>query len=251
MKKVLFIICLLFWGISYVSAAEISENVKLKTCIDGDTAIFLIDDVETKVRFLAINAPEVDGEAYGKEASKVACDLLKNSESILIEYDLNADKDKYDRSLAWVWADDKLLQEELVKNGYAEVAYIYADYKYTNSLCLVQQNAITKKMNIWSNVNKEEDYCARVDTSKIKSNIDYNKIFNKETSEDEIPDDVKDKLNDLQKTADTINKIDQFSNKVTQYLEDDNGGFTNIVLYIVLGIAGIYLLYQTFVTPKK
>ena len=106
-------------------------------------------------------------------------------------------------------------------------------------------------MNIWSNENREEDYCARVDTSKIKSNIDYNKIFNKETSEDEIPDDVKDKLNDLQKTADTINKIDQFSNKVTQYLEDDNGGFTNIVLYIVLGIAGIYLLYQTFVTPKK
>ena len=88
MKKVLFIICLLFWGITYVSAAEISENVKLKTCIDGDTAIFLIDNVETKVRFLAINTPEVEGEAYGKEASKVACDLLKNSESILIEYDL-------------------------------------------------------------------------------------------------------------------------------------------------------------------
>ncbi len=240
-----------FISITCVNAAEISENVKLKTCIDGDTAIFMINNVETKVRFLAINTPEVEGEAYGKEASKLVCDLLKNSENIVIEYDLNAEKDKYDRTLAWVWFEGNLLQEELVKNGYAEVAYIYADYKYTNSLCLAQQNAIAKKMNIWSNENKEEDYCAKVDTTKVKSNIDYNKIFNKEVTEDDIPEEIKDRMKDLQTTTETLNKIDNFGNKVSQYLEDDNSGFTNIVLYLVLGIAGIYLLYQTFISTKK
>ena len=46
-----------------------------------------------------------------------------------MEYDDNSTKrDKYDRILAWVYADDLFLQDSLVSEGYAEVAYLYGKY---------------------------------------------------------------------------------------------------------------------------
>ena len=50
-------------------------NVKLSKCTDGDTAHFIIDGKDTKVRFLAIDTPESVKEnnivePFGKEASE-------------------------------------------------------------------------------------------------------------------------------------------------------------------------------------
>jgi len=63
------------------------------------------------------------------------CDALTNAKTIELEYDDGSDEtDKYGRTLAWVYADGKLLQRELVKQGLAEVKYIYGDYAYTDEL---------------------------------------------------------------------------------------------------------------------
>ncbi len=71
-----------------------------------------------------------------KKKSNYTCNLVTNAKKIELEYDKNSDKKKINiiEFLAWVWVDDTLLQDELVKNGYAEVAYLYGDYKYTNTL---------------------------------------------------------------------------------------------------------------------
>ena len=57
-----------------------SERVKIElvSCIDGDTAKFVIDVKEEKVRFLGIDTPESTNyvETYGKEASEYTCNLL-------------------------------------------------------------------------------------------------------------------------------------------------------------------------------
>ena len=63
---------------------------------------------------------------------------------------------KYDRVLAWVYADGKLLQEELVKNGYAKVAYLYAEYKYVDMLKEKQELASAKEMGVWNSKEKQE-----------------------------------------------------------------------------------------------
>ena len=86
---------------------------------------------------LAIDTPEtkhpsIGEEPWGKEASNFTCEKLKKAKKIEIEYDPNSDKtDKYDRILGWIWVDDQLLQDLIIKEGYAEVAYLYNDYKYT------------------------------------------------------------------------------------------------------------------------
>ena len=156
MKKILFILIIFLFPIM-VSAKEI---VSFSKCVDGDTIKVKINNEEKTIRLLAVDTPEsvstkVADEYYGKEASDYTCNLITNANTIELEYDPNSDKlDKYNRLLAWVFVDNKLLQELLVRNGYAEVAYLYGDYKYTSILQSEQKIAKSNKIGIW----KEEKY---------------------------------------------------------------------------------------------
>ncbi|MCI8346564.1 MAG: thermonuclease family protein [Bacilli bacterium] len=151
------------------------EEVRLVKCVDGDTARFMIGKKEYSTRFLAIDTPETKHpkkgvEPYGKEASNYTCSRLKKAKKIVLEYDPSSTKeDKYGRRLAWIFIDDELLQKQLVKKGYAKVAYLYGDYKYTNILKVVEKQAKIEKIGIWSN--KE--------VRKESSSISIDKILKK------------------------------------------------------------------------
>lgn len=152
MKKIMFF-CLLLILAAMPIQANTKEEVEFSKCTDGDTAHFLIKGNDTTVRFLAINAPEYTKtkEPYGKEASEYVCDILTNANMIELEYDDGSDTlDKYGRTLAWVYADDVLLQRELVQRGLAEVKYIYGDYAYTEELKTLEKEAKKEKLNMWS-----------------------------------------------------------------------------------------------------
>ena len=110
---------------------------------------------------MAIDTPEstIRVDPYGKEASEFTCNLLTNAAQIQIEYDDNSDKqDKYNRELVWVFVDGKLLQEQVVKEGLAEVKYIYGDYKYLNDVNNALQEAKKKKLNLWSDNESDNTY---------------------------------------------------------------------------------------------
>ena len=97
-------------------------EVEYKKCVDGDTAWFIMNKEEVKVRFIAINAPELEheetkAEYYSEEAKDQVCTKLERATKIELEFDPNSDKqDKYERYLAWVFVDNKLLQNDIVKN---------------------------------------------------------------------------------------------------------------------------------------
>lgn len=153
MKK-LFIVFICFFNFCGVCAKEI--EVSFSECVDGDTAKFIYKDNEITARFLAIDTPETvhptkGVEPYGKEASEFTCNRLKSANTIILEYDNDSDKtDKYDRHLVWVFVDGELLQKKLIEKGFASVAYLYGDYKYTNELEEAEQIAEENKLGIWS-----------------------------------------------------------------------------------------------------
>ena len=153
MKRVVLFCCMFFLGINLVYANEKVEFVK---CVDGDTFRVMINSEEHLVRMIAIDTPELakngnKAEYYANEASDYTCNKLKNAKKIELEYDNNSDKvDKYDRVLAWVYVDGKLLQEDLVKNGYAKIAYLYDDYKYTSTLQEKQELASANEKGLWN-----------------------------------------------------------------------------------------------------
>ena len=58
MKKVLLVLLLFICVNVKAEAIEVSY----KSCIDGDTAWFTLEDEDIKVRFIGINAPELEHE---------------------------------------------------------------------------------------------------------------------------------------------------------------------------------------------
>ena len=135
----------------YIKPVNEKERVEFYKCSDGDTARFIIKGEEVKVRFLAIDTPEIDkNEPYSKEAKEYTCNALKKAKEIYLEYDGNSDKmDKYGRLLAFVYVDGTLLQKKLISNGYAKVAYIYGNYEHVDELKKAEENAKKNKIGIW------------------------------------------------------------------------------------------------------
>ena len=143
--------------------ASTKEKVILYKCVDGDTARFLLNKEEIKVRFIGIDTPESvkpneEVQRFGKSAANYTCKKLKNADKIEIEYEPKAEKnDKYGRTLAYVFVDDKLIEELIVKNGYAKVKYIKEDYKYYDKLINAELKAIKNKKGIYSDSEYTEE----------------------------------------------------------------------------------------------
>ena len=174
MKKILLLISIFFIFISNTSA---KEKITFSRCVDGDTFKIKVNNEEKFVRMLAIDTPESVKdkekiEYYGKESSEYTCKKLTNAKTIELEYDSNSNKeDKYGRLLAWVFVDNKLLQDILVGNGYAKVAYLYDDYKYTDTLIKSQELAQSKDLGIW-------DDNAKIEYEKNDHKEDNNQVEN-------------------------------------------------------------------------
>ena len=161
MKKIIFIITMFLCINVYAEKIE----VKYKKCVDGDTAWFVMNNEDVKVRFIAINAPELEheekeAEFYSEEAKDYVCTKLERADKIELEFDPKSDKqDKYERYIAWVFIDEKLLQNDIVRNGYAKVDYVYDEYKYVDELYKSENIAKKKNLGIWKDyINKDFNY---------------------------------------------------------------------------------------------
>lgn len=171
-------------ALSFIEEKSAKEEVSLVSCVDGDTAKFKTSEGVFTTRFLAIDTPETvhptkEVEAFGKEASEFTCNMLTNAKKIVLEYDADSEKyDKYGRLLAWVYADGVFLQQSLVEKGYAEVAYLYGDYKYTSLLKDIEALAKTNKMGKW----KIDDTTMENAKEKVQNQESKAKVAKKKTS---------------------------------------------------------------------
>lgn len=179
MKKVvlLFISLMLFTINTYAEEVTIPieerKEVSLVNCLSSTNSWYEVDGKVKRIRLLAFD-PE-DGN-LSNEIDDYACTLLKEAKKIEIEYDLKAlEKDKYNRELAWIYVDGKLLQDILIKKGYGQVNYVNSDYKYLTDLCSSEKSAIMEKLGIWNYPNIKEKYC--------KSGIDINNTEKEQSQE--------------------------------------------------------------------
>ncbi len=153
------------------------DSVTLSNCVDGDSARFMLGVEEINVKFLGIESDETikddeTDEINGSYVSSYVCESLKGAKKIEIQYEPNIEKeDKFGRIQAWVVVDGILLQEDLVKNGYAKVMYIKDEYTYADDLKNAQEYAKLNKLGLW----KEEI----VDTASDDQEIENNKSKNK------------------------------------------------------------------------
>lgn len=122
---------------------------------DGDTIRINLNDHEVAVRYLMINAPEMnysDGspDLYAQEAKDANENYLNQADQVYIELDVGPPTDNYDRILAYVYADDTLINEALVEEGLADVRYINPpNNSYEDLLRQAQDRAQSDGLNIW------------------------------------------------------------------------------------------------------
>lgn len=136
--------------------------VTLVKAIDGDTIKVLYNGEEKNVRYLLIDTPETSHPRLGKqpfgEEAKERNQQLVNSGSLTLEFDVGERLDKYDRLLAYVYVDGKSVQQTLLAEGLARVAYVYPpNTRHLTPFEEIQSTAKKKGLGIWSVENYATD----------------------------------------------------------------------------------------------
>ena len=132
-----------------------TENKSYYLCtrvIDGDTIAIKINDKQEKVRLLGVDTPETvhpskPVEYFGKEASEFTRKMVEGK-PVRLEYDWER-KDKYGRTLAYVYLEDgTFLNAEIIKQGYG-FAYTKFPFKYLEQFRQYEREARENKRGLW------------------------------------------------------------------------------------------------------
>ena len=129
-------------------------DAEVVSVTDGDTIKVRINGNVESVRFLLVDTPETNHPRLGKQPfGQDAKDFMKQmleGKTVQLEKDIS-DRDKYGRLLYYLYVDGKSVQEELLRNGLARVAYVYApNTKYVDQYYAIQKEAQKKGIGIWS-----------------------------------------------------------------------------------------------------
>ncbi|MBL1227269.1 thermonuclease family protein [Enterococcus sp. BWR-S5] len=135
-------------------------TVSISKFVDGDTTEFIHNGEKMMVRFLLIDTPETvkpntEVQPFGKEASHRTKELLENAKKVELMFDqgkILEDTKKWEpRYLAYVFVDGNLVQEILIREGLAKIAYIDSENtKFLKDLEMKEQQAKENKLGIWS-----------------------------------------------------------------------------------------------------
>ncbi len=157
MKKILLMILTSIIFISSVNAEEQKEEVKLINC---DSAVSLTVETTTGYKRIRLLMMDSSNGSLDKEINNYVCNKVKNASKLEIELDPLSDKEnKYKETLVYLYVDGYLLQNDLISLGYAQVNYVYNDYKYVDELCNLQKSALENKLGIWNYPDIKEEYC--------------------------------------------------------------------------------------------
>ena len=149
---------------SHTNAQQLNTVIRI---VDGDTLKVFYLGSEESIRLIGIDTPESrinkktkrdakrseqDIEtiiAMGKRATAYVESLVKPGDLIAIEFDVQQ-RDRYGRLLGYVYlSNGNMLNEEIVKAGYANVMTIPPDIKHKDMFLNAYQVARESKRGLW------------------------------------------------------------------------------------------------------
>lgn len=118
-------------------------EILISKVLDGDT---IQTSSGERIRYIGINAPE-KGEPNSSEATEVNKELVLGRK-VYLELDVQK-KDRYGRTLAYVFVEDVFINLEIVKNGLAVSETIQPNVKYQNEFVKAQKEARENCLGLW------------------------------------------------------------------------------------------------------
>lgn len=124
-------------------------EVKVIRVVDGDT--IEIEGGE-KVRYIGVDTPEtVDPRravgCFGREAAGKNKELVEG-QMVRLEKDIS-ETDKFGRLLRYVWVEQVLVNDYLVRGGFAYASSYPPDIKYQEQFRVAEKEAREKKQGLW------------------------------------------------------------------------------------------------------
>ncbi|MBU7045889.1 MAG: thermonuclease family protein [Theionarchaea archaeon] len=120
------------------------DTIFCTTVIDGDT--IRLETGET-VRLIGIDAPELNQPGGEKSREYLAHLILNKGVTLKKGYE---DRDKYNRLLRFVYLGDVCINEEMIRQGYAEARYLSLDEPLRKYYIQLEIEAETAKAGLWS-----------------------------------------------------------------------------------------------------
>jgi micrococcal nuclease len=143
------------------------EKAKILSIVDGDTVKVIFHNREERLRLIGIDTPESipnskakkDAQrtksdietitSQGREAKSFMKGLVKPGDLLKIEFDVRT-RDKYGRLLAYLYLPSgKMLNEEIVKAGYAQLMTIPPNLKYQERFLMAYREARENYRGLW------------------------------------------------------------------------------------------------------
>ena len=137
-------------AIPVYTAQNDKSTEKVTRVIDGDT--FEIEG-GIKIRLIGVDTPEMKNknktiDCFATEAKKKSEDLLTGKE-VILEKDVS-ETDKYGRLLRYVYVGDQMINDVLVKEGYAKISTFPPDIKYVEMFKAGEKSARESNRGLWS-----------------------------------------------------------------------------------------------------
>lgn len=113
---------------------------------DGDTVVILLEgNIQKTLRLAEVDCPE-NSQPFGKNAKQFTSDQIFGKQINFIE----TDTDRYGRTIAKIYYDNKYLSAEIIKAGFGWWYYHYSNDK---NLKMLEDEASKNKIGLWSDAN--------------------------------------------------------------------------------------------------
>ncbi|MGY3725322.1 nuclease homologue [Granulicatella balaenopterae] len=131
-------------------------QVEVDRVIDGDTYHLMYDNERFKARLLIVDTPETEkpdkkAQPFADEATERMKELITNSNNIEVSFDVGDPTDHYNRALVYLYIDGKLVQDTLLEEGLATIAYANKpNTTLLKEMKKYQKIAKNNKLGVWS-----------------------------------------------------------------------------------------------------
>lgn len=134
--------------------SQVEGNYFVTSVVDGDTIIIKKDGKNKFVRLIGIDAPEVRSEyrkrdeCFGSEAKKFLKEKVEGK-YVRMESDvLVPERDRYGRLLRYIYFNETLINEVLIRKGYAYFVQ-YKEHQFSKNFLIIEQQAQEKDRGLW------------------------------------------------------------------------------------------------------
>ncbi len=166
-KRVLLLIVLVALCLLLVLTLYAEEITKVVSVVDGDTLTIEYNGKKEPIRLIGIDAPEstmsrkaeTEGRRTGESLLDIAYKgidakmfverIVKKGDTVAVAFDVRM-RDKEGRLLGYVYLPDgRMLNEEIVRAGYAKVAKIPPNVKYQERFLQAYREARVYRRGLW------------------------------------------------------------------------------------------------------